>query len=176
LIIKNPNYKNLIHNLVWVISTFIIVLLDQITKKVVVNNMELHDEIPVIKGFFNLYYVRNKGAGLGILSNARWVFLSLTTVIIIVIAALLLINYFENFLANISLIFILAGGIGNMIDRVMLGEVVDFFQFQIKFFDFIFNVADVFVTFGTILFVIYYIFVYERQNVSKDVGKPSEQN
>ena len=155
MIIKKLNCKNLIHNLVWIISTLVIVLLDQISKKVVVNNMEIHDEIPVLKGFFNLYYVRNKGAGLGILSNARWVFLSLTTIIIIVITALLLINYFKNFLANISLIFILGGGIGNMIDRVMLGEVVDFFQFQIKFFDFIFNVADVFVTFGTILFVIY---------------------
>ena len=103
-------------------------------------------------------------------------FLSLTTVIIIVVTALLIINYFKHVLANVSLIFILGGGIGNMIDRVMIGEVVDFFQFQIKFFDFIFNVADVFVTFGTILFVIYYIFIFERQNNNKDVGELAEKN
>lgn len=170
------NHKNLIHNITWVLSVILIVLADQITKSIVAKNMQLHDEIPVIKGLFNLYYVRNKGAGLGILSNARWVFLSLTTVIIIVVTALLIINYFKHVLANVSLIFILGGGIGNMIDRVMIGEVVDFFQFQIKFFDFIFNVADVFVTFGTILFVIYYIFIFERQNNNKDVGELAEKN
>lgn len=155
--------KHIYRNLIWVISVTAIVFIDQMTKNLVVKNMELHDEIPVINGFFSLYYVRNKGAGLGLLADARWVFMSLTTIVIIIAIALLLIDYFKHFLANLSLIFILAGGIGNMIDRVFIGEVVDFFQFKIRFFDFIFNVADVFVTFGTILFVVYYIFVYERQ-------------
>lgn len=155
--------RNIIRNAIWVVAVILIVALDQLSKSIVVNNMQLHDEIPVIKGFFNLYYVRNPGAGLGLFANARWVFLSLTTVVIIVAAALLIIDYFKHPLANTSLIFILGGGVGNMIDRIAMGEVVDFFQFQIKFFDFIFNVADVFVTFGTIFFVIYYIFIYERR-------------
>ena len=138
--------KSIVNNCIWVISVVFIVLLDQITKNLVVNNMELHDEISVIKDFFNLYYVRNKGAGLGILSDSRWVFMTLTSVIIVVCILLLVFDYFKHWLADISLIFVLGGGIGNMIDRIFLGEVVDFFQFQIKFFDFIFNVEDVFVS------------------------------
>ncbi len=161
--IKKYLCGNILRNSLWISLVSLIVLLDQITKNLVVKNMELHDEIPVIKGFFNLYYVRNKGAGLGILSNARWVFMTLTTVIIIASVLLLLVNYFKHWLADLSIIFIIGGGIGNMIDRVVLGEVVDFFQFQIKFFDFIFNVADVFVTFGTVLFVVYFIFIYDKQ-------------
>ncbi len=160
---KKYLFDNFLRNTLWIILGSIIVLLDQITKNLVVKNMELHDEIPVIKGFFNLYYVRNKGAGLGILSNARWVFMSLTSVIIVVSVILLFINYFKHWLADLSIVFIIGGGIGNMIDRIILGEVVDFFQFQIRFFDFIFNVADVFVTFGTILFVIYFIFIFDKQ-------------
>lgn len=159
----NLNPKGIAHNVIWFFSVFLIVLVDQITKFIVVKNMNIDDEIVVIKNFFSIYYVTNDGAGLGILSNARWVFMSLTSVVIVVTVGLLVINFFKNHLANLSLIFILGGGIGNMIDRFFLGEVVDFFQFKIRFFDFIFNVADIFVTFGTILFMIYYIFIYERQ-------------
>lgn len=173
--IKFDNPKRcLINNIIWILSVAAIVLVDQFTKSLVVKNMELHDEISVINGFFNLYYVRNKGAGLGLFADARWVFLSLTTIIIVVAIALLVIDYFKHPLANMSLIFILGGGVGNMIDRIILGEVVDFFQFQIKFFDFIFNVADVFVTFGTILFIIYYIFIYERQKAKDSDSTATE--
>ena len=63
-----------------------------------------------------------------------------------------------------------------MIDRIFLGEVVDFFQFQIKLFDFIFNVADVFVTFGTVLFVIYYLFYYGKDKEKTNVKQQLEQN
>ena len=150
-------------NILWIFATALIVFIDQLTKVLVDKNMQLHDEIKVLKGFFNLYYVRNKGAGLGLFANARWVFISVTTVVIAVAIFLLFKNYFKNILADISLTFILAGGIGNMIDRLFLGEVIDFFQFQIKYFDFIFNVADVFVTFGTIMFLIYYLFFYDKE-------------
>lgn len=162
--------KILIRNLFWIISTILIVFADQITKYLVANNMELYQEVHIIKGFFNLYYVRNSGAGLGMLSNARWVFMIFTSIVIVVVIALLSIDLFKNVLANISLIFILSGGIGNMIDRIFFGEVIDFLQFQIKYFDFVFNIADIFVTFGTILFVVYYLFFHEdkkQNNVSK---------
>ncbi len=164
--------KDIIRHLILIVSVAFIVFLDQITKGLVVKNMELHDEIIVIKNFFNLYYVRNKGAGLGILSNARWVFMIMTSLIIVLALGLLFIRFFKHWLADVSIVFILAGGIGNMIDRIALGEVVDFFQFQIKFFDFIFNVADVFVSVGTVLFVIYFIFVYDKK---KDKSLNEEQ-
>ena len=161
--------KHIIRNIICFFSIFLIVVIDQFSKNLVVQNMKLHDEIPIIDNFFSLYYVRNKGAGLGLLADARWVFMSLTTIVIIVAAALIIIDHFKSVLANISLLFIVAGGIGNMIDRVFIGEVVDFFQFKIRFFDFIFNVSDVFVTFGTILFLVYYIFIFERQKVKESV-------
>ena len=168
--------KNLSKNILWIIIVAFIVFIDQLTKFFVVKNMELHEEITVLKGFFNLYYVRNKGAGLGILSNARWVFMTLTTIIIILSIVLIVIDFFKHWLAELSIIFILGGGIGNMIDRVFLGEVVDFFQFQIKYFDFIFNVADVFVTLGTILFVIYFIFIYDNPKGNSYLDEHTESN
>lgn len=155
--------KNFLYSSIWIISTLLIVILDQITKYLVVQTMNLYDEFSVIRGFFKIVYVRNPGAGLGILSNARWVFISFTFIIIFLAIILLVKNYFKNSLANTALIFILGGGIGNMIDRLAFGEVVDFFQFQIKYLDFIFNVADIFVTFGTVLFVIYYLFIYNKK-------------
>ena len=143
--------------------TLLIVFFDQFTKFLVVANMKLFDEIVVIEKFFNLYYVRNDGAGLGILSEARWIFISFTFIVIFAVIFLLIKNKFDNILAFFALIFILGGGVGNMIERLFLGEVVDFLQFQIKYFDFIFNVADIFVTFGTIMFLIYYLFFIDKK-------------
>ncbi|MBP3480264.1 MAG: signal peptidase II [Clostridia bacterium] len=168
--------KKIVRHIMWILATAAIVALDQLTKYLVVKNMELYDEISVIPGFFGLNYVRNKGAGLGVLSGARWVFMIVTTVVIIVVSILLFIDFFKSRLADTALVFILAGGIGNMIDRIFLGEVVDFFQFQIKLFDFIFNVADVFVTFGTVLFVIYYLFYYGKDKEKTNVKQQLEQN
>lgn len=156
-----------VYQLLWILLTILIVFFDQITKKLVVLNMDLKEEITIIDGFFKLWYVTNDGAGLGLFSNARWVFITFTTIVIIAVIILLIKNFFDHDLAFCSLVFILSGGIGNMIDRLFLGEVVDFFQFQIKFFDFIFNVADVFVTFGTIMFIIYYLFIYDKKDKDK---------
>ncbi len=160
--------SKLLFNFLWVALTLLIVFIDQITKSLVVSNMELYDEIKVIDGFFNLYYVRNPGAGLGLLANARWLFMFFTSFVIVFAIVLLIKNYFSHSLSFFAIVFILSGGIGNMIDRIFYGSVVDFFQFQIKYFDFIFNVADVFVTFGTIMFVIYYIFLYEDKKVKNN--------
>jgi len=172
--------KNLLSNIrkkmLWSVLVAVIVIIDQVSKYIVVKNMDLHDEITIFKGFFNLYYVRNKGAGLGMLANARWVFMSLTTVIIVASIILIAIDYFKHWLAELSIVFIIAGGIGNMIDRVFLGEVVDFFQFQIKYFDFIFNIADIFVTFGTILFVIYFILIYDKPKDKSLIDEQIESN
>ena len=166
--------KKIVLHIMWILATAAIVALDQLTKYLVVKNMELYDEISVIPGFFGLNYVRNKGAGLGVLSGARWVFMIVTTVVIIVVSILIFIDFFKSRLADTALVFILAGGIGNMIDRIFLGEVVDFFQFQIKLFDFIFNVADVFVTFGAVLFVIYYLFYYGKDKEKTNVKQQLE--
>ena len=163
--------KSIIRQIVWLVTTALIVAIDQFTKYIVVKNMDLYDEYVVIPGFFNLNYVRNKGAGLGLFANARWVFMIVTAIVIIVVVVLLFRDFFRSRLADLALTFILAGGIGNMIDRIFIGEVIDFFQFQIKLFDFIFNVADVFVTFGTVIFVIYYLFFHGKDKEKENVGQ-----
>lgn len=165
---KNRNKITVTYSIIWFFSTVMIVVFDQMTKSTVVKNMDLYQEINIINGFFKLYYVRNPGAGLGLLANARWVFMIFTTVVIVFTVLLLTFRYFKHPLANTSLVFILGGGIGNMIDRIAFGEVVDFFQFQIKYFDFIFNVADIFVTFGTVCFIIYYLFFYDKELIEND--------
>ncbi len=150
--------KKLLKKYYWILVTAAIVLLDQITKYLVVKFIPLGGEVGVIKGFFKLYHVQNTGAGLGLFQNMRWLFMGVTTIALILILFIMFKGYYRSALSDTAFVFILGGGIGNMIDRIFLGYVVDFFQFQIKYFDFIFNVADIFITFGTILLLIYFTF------------------
>ena len=141
--------------------TFIIVLailiLDQLTKYLVTQYIPLHGQVDFIPFFINLTHVENEGASFGILSEHRWVFMLLSTVAIIGIIVFLYKFNKRHILMSISLAFILGGGIGNMIDRVFRSVVVDFFEFTFVKFA-IFNVADMFITFGAILLGIYVIF------------------
>lgn len=91
------------------------------------------------------------------LSNNRWVFMAMSVISMIIITWLLVKEYKRHKLMTVALAMVLGGGIGNMIDRVRLGYVVDFFKTE--FIDFaIFNVADCFVTVGAILLAIYVMF------------------
>lgn len=106
-----------------------LLLLDQITKFYVARNMELYYSIPVVKNFFNLTYLRNKGAAFSIFaqSNFRLPFLILVSVIAIFAITV----YFRNIRPDekrtaAGLSFIMAGAVGNLMDRVRHGEVVDF--------------------------------------------------
>ena len=171
---ENRVYKGALRWIILAAVSLLIIAADQITKYLVSTKMYIGEEITVIPGFFKLCYVRNRGAGLGILANARWVFLTATVIIIAIIIILLIRNFFKSALADVSMALVFAGGVGNMIDRILMGEVVDFFQFQIKLFDFIFNVADIAVTFGAIIFIIYYLFFAGKSNTDEPDG--IEQN
>lgn len=133
------------------------VIADQISKYIVVQNMEYKGEIPFINGFMSFYHTRNTGAAFSMLSDSPWVFMVFSALAMAIIIFLLVKEYRRHVLLNISLAMILGGGIGNMIDRVRLGYVVDFFRFD--FVDFaIFNVADCFITVGAVLMGVYIIF------------------
>ena len=139
-----------------------IVILDQLTKWIVVENIPLHGHVPFLEGFVRFTYTQNEGAAFGMLSDQRWVFLVLSTVGIIGMCFVLYKYGKESVLMRVSISFIVGGGIGNMIDRLFrVGEtgkcfVVDFIDFQ--FMDFaVFNVADSFITIGAVLFVLYVI-------------------
>ena len=104
-----------------VILMAVAVGLDQISKYIVVANMELHESIDVIPNIFRFTYIHNRGAAFGSFDEHRWVFLILSTVAIVAILVYLFWKKPQNKLLLASLILITGGGIGNMIDRVFLG-------------------------------------------------------
>ena len=133
------------------------VIADQISKYIVVQNIEYHGTVPFIDGIMNFYHTRNTGAAFSMFSDKRWVFMVFSAISMAIIIYLLIKEYKRHVLLNISLAMILGGGVGNMIDRVRLGYVVDFFRTE--FIDFaIFNVADCFITVGAVLLGVYVVF------------------
>lgn len=139
------------------IIAIVAVVLDQVSKYIVVQNIELRGKVPFIDGFMSFYHTRNTGAAFSMLSDSRWVFMVFSTISMGIIVYLLYKEYKRHILLNISLAMILGGGIGNMIDRVRLGYVVDFFCTE--FVDFaIFNVADCFITVGAVVLGVYIVF------------------
>ena len=130
----------------------IAVALDQATKLTIVATMRLYESIPVIS-FFNLTYVHNEGAAFSFLSDAggwqRWFFAGLATIISIIIAIWLARLKKHEILLAMSLALILGGAIGNLIDRLAYGYVIDFLDFYYKTWHFpAFNVADSAITIG----------------------------
>jgi len=142
-----------------VVLMAVAVALDQITKYLVVTNMELYESIEAIPGIFNFTYIQNDGAAFGSLDDARWVFMILSTVMIIAILGYMFWKKPQDKLLLSSLILVVGGGIGNMIDRVSLGYVIDFLDFCAfpKLWKWIFNVADVCVCVGAGLLALYLI-------------------
>lgn len=141
--------------------SFVFVVLDQLVKLLCVLKLKPINTKCIIDNFFYLTYVENRGAAFGMLKGARWIF-----VIIAIIATTLGIYYYnklknEKFVSlyRVSIILILSGAIGNMIDRVFRGYVVDMFHFIFWGKDFaVFNIADIYVCVGTFFLALAIIF------------------
>ena len=140
-----------------------IVLLDQLTKIIVDRMMPLHHSIPVIDGFFNFTYVRNTGAAFGIFAGSHEIF----RVSFLVGVSILAIGFIVVMLKRLrddatgliaALTFILAGAIGNLVDRVLHGEVIDFLDVYYSNYHWpAFNVADSFITIGVTITLFYLV-------------------
>ncbi len=144
------------------------VVIDQLTKLLAVKFLKPIPTHPILESVLHLTYHENKGAAWGMLADHRWVFMVISTIAILAIIAYLIWSRKkkESLLFRISLSFFAGGGIGNMIDRVILGYVIDFFRFD--FFEFpIFNVADSFITIGAALMVLNLIFDFIAEHRSK---------
>ena len=127
--------------------------IDQLTKIIVSSNMELYESISVIPKTFNITYIQNRGAAFGMLSNHRWVFMVVSVLAIIGMCVYLFRFSKEGMFFKVGLALVISGGIGNMIDRIFLGYVVDMIEatFIETLFGWsfaIFNVADSFVCVG----------------------------
>lgn len=122
------------------------IIIDQYTKYLAVAHLQ-DAPFPVIEGVFELQYLENRGAAFGMLQNKQWFFLIITVVLLFFITKLYigLPRTKRVIPLRIAMIFITAGAIGNMIDRIRLNYVVDFLYFKLIDFP-IFNVADIYVT------------------------------
>ena len=135
-----------------------ITAVDQITKFLVVQNIPLYGQVPAVPGLFHLTYVQNTGAAFSMLRGAQWlfalIFLVLTVAVVWdMVKKVMPFTRLERWLV----VCIYAGGLGNMIDRVRLGYVVD--MIEVEFMNFaVFNVADCFITCGCIGLMLHLIF------------------
>ncbi len=154
--------------MIFIILAIFIVALDQASKFLVVKYLMNQPPIVIIKDHFELRYVENYGAAFGILQEKRIFFIIITAIVI-----LLIVFYFYNkfdILSNFTkfaMSMFLAGAIGNFIDRLRLGYVVDFIRVNlIKSYDFpVFNVADMFIVIGTVLIV--FIVLFDKYEVKR---------
>lgn len=163
---KTERIKNLIY---FIVIILLITAIDQFTKSLAVDYLKDAPSYTVIDGVFDLTYLENDGAAWGMLDDAPWVFKTVSTITIIAITLYVALSKKMAQLTVTALAFIAGGGVGNMIDRIVSGFVVDFFNFCLIDFP-IFNVADIFVTIGAGLLIIDLIFfdlAKEKQGTEK---------
>lgn len=129
------------------IIVFVILSLDQLTKFFISAKIQLNDTLPVIKGIFGLSLIHNRGAAFGIFKNQVYIFV-ITSIVAIILIYFGLKDNRHNKYYVVSLSLILAGALGNLIDRLRFGYVIDFLNFYIWP---VFNVADSAITVGAIL-------------------------
>ncbi len=146
--------KRIINIIIYTAVIALGIALDQITKLIAVKHLKGAPSVPVIEGVIQWSYVENRGAAWGMFDDKRWVFMSISTVAIIGMAVYLFLLMKENsYLYGISLSLLVSGGIGNMIDRIFLGYVVDFIDFCLIDFP-VFNLADSIVCIGAGLLIL----------------------
>lgn len=144
------------------------VILDQLSKLAIQKFMELGSTIPILQDFFHLTYIKNYGAAFSILQNKTILLTVLPIVMIILIIGFMFYMRKKSHPAlMISMSLIVAGGLGNLIDRLAYGYVVDFVDFRVFP---IFNVADICVCCGCGLLLIYMFFIEPK------ISKRSEEN
>lgn len=158
------------------IMTFIIAIaviaIDFVLKLTVINYLKPIGHITVIDKLLNFTYVENRGMAFGLLSNQRWIFIALTSIVIIALAIAVFKLKKQSNLFYISVGLLIGGGIGNLIDRIFYGYVVDYIS--LSFFSPVCNFADYCVTAGVIIFLIYLFFFTDF--LKSDKEKKVERN
>lgn len=158
------------------IGCVLLILLDQVTKLLALQNLKGQNPVTLIPDVFQLLYVENRGAAFGILQNRQWVFLIITVIVLAALVwALPKIPQERHFLPlTLCLCFIGAGAVGNMIDRIFRGYVVDFFYFKLIDFP-VFNVADIYVTTAAVILIVLIIFLYKEEDFDRIFPKKDKR-
>ncbi|BDF58148.1 lipoprotein signal peptidase [Christensenellaceae bacterium] len=155
--------------MIYVLLIAAIIAGDQIVKIIVASTMAVGQSFPFIPGFVNITYVQNTGAAFSLFSSATWI-LAILSGVMAVIVIYILFKYkkrLDSKLFNLAMAFIAGGAIGNLIDRVAHGYVIDMLEFDFVNFA-IFNVADSFVCVGAVMLGIFVIWFWDKH---KKAGK-----
>ena len=160
----------------WIVIIVALVVVDQVTKLMAVHLLTAGQSVDVIPGIVRITYVENEGAAFGMFSEHRWIFMVVSTV-----AILALIFYLWKFrpdsrFACMAISLIIAGGIGNMIDRIFLGYVVDFLDFCAfpEIWPWVFNFADACVCVGGGILVVWLIVSIVKEAKAEKQKKEKE--
>jgi signal peptidase II len=146
---------------------FTVIILDQATKYWIMQSMRLHESISIVPNLFNFTYIRNPGAAFGLLagsSNAfRTVFFGVTSLFALALLGTILVRLpAKDWVGQVSIAGILGGAVGNLIDRLRFGEVIDFLDVYLESYHWpAFNVADSAISVGVVCLIIH--FAFERK-------------
>jgi len=141
----------------------VIVILDQVTKYLTVSRIPLGGIVPFWDGLFHFTYIQNTGMAFSMLEGGRWFFLVMTVIAFVLMGFALKKGWITHPTGLWALASIAGGAVGNLIDRVLYGYVIDMIEVEFMRFA-VFNVADCFVVCGAILLVIYTFFFDKPQN------------
>lgn len=150
--------------------------LDQLTKYIVVSNFKLHESKTVIDGVFSFTYIQNHGMAWGMFQGRIPVFMIFTSIVLILCFRVMynVVDIKRYRWAKYVLIILISGALGNLIDRISLGYVIDFLHFELIDFP-VFNVADVYVVVSMIAAILLLMFVYSNEELD-DILKISFKN
>ena len=145
----------------------VLAVIDQVIKYLVVANIDENQVVPVITNVLNFTHIHNEGVAFGMFDGMRWIFVALTLVLLVAIIGIMFKKRPNGKMFYVSVALIVGGRIGNLIDRVFFGYVIDYIS--LSFFPPICNFADYCITFGTALLMIYILFF-------SDYFKKEEEN
>lgn len=157
-----------------IIVTAFLLFLDQFTKYLAATHLKNGNSIVLIKDVFQLHYLENRGAAFGMFQGGKVIFIMITLILVVAMAYVYWHCPMEKRYVWIRVIitFLMAGAFGNLIDRIRLDYVIDFFYFELINFP-IFNVADIYVSCCMIALVILFIFYYKEEDL--EVLLPSKK-
>ncbi len=162
------------------VSAVLLVAADQLIKYLVLENLTKVATLPLIDGVLHLTYVENRGAAFGIFQGQRWILIGVTALVLLAAIVFLLSGKLTERLMIWGVALIISGGIGNLIDRIARGFVVDYVDFRLINF-YVFNLADACVCIGVGLVMLYLLFIEPmkakraKQTDTIEVGESGEQ-
>lgn len=151
----------------------LLAVLDQVIKYFVSADLKPMGSVTVIDNILNFTYVENRGVAFGMFSGMRWVFIALTALLICAIIIYMFKRKPQSKLFYVCVALIIGGGIGNLIDRIFYGYVIDYIS--LSFFSPVCNFADYCITIGTVLLVIYVLFFSKEFNEQKKVKAKKDE-